>query len=198
MSSSSYRFKHTWTGNSLYMNISPFLPLNQLRNFINSNVNSLLTLDNYDIVVTGLPMSEFHIRLNESTNICLKNLNTKAFYIRPINEPIPEIFVRYQRELEQRLLDHELRNNNHELRNNNQIENIAECSICYENFDPGSYTNNSNSNSNTNNNSNLNSNPLAWTCQHYLSCCAECINSWRHSCIIQNISITCPLCRENI
>ena len=192
MSSSSYRFKHTWTGNTFEMNINPLLPSNQLRYVINSNVNSLLTSDNYDIVITGLPMSEFDTHLDESTNICLKNLNTKAFYIRPINEPIPEIFVHYQRVNEQRLLAHELRNAYQEQIINNQIENITECSICYENFYPGFYAHNSNSNSNTNSNSN------SWTCQHHLRCCAGCINNWRNICARQNSVITCPLCRENI
>ena len=59
-----------------------------------------------------------------------------------------------------------------------ESESELNCSICYQN--------------------NSINNRLHWECNHHLNCCSECINSWRHQCISNRRTFTCPLCRASI
>ena len=109
--SSSFYFKHTWTGVYVNIDLNLEIYLCDLRTNINSIIIHNLNVNDYDIVESGKNGSELANKIDESHNIKLHSFINKAFYIRPIHEPIPERI----------------------LTNINNSNYIINCNICYHN-----------------------------------------------------------------
>ena len=82
------RFKLVYTTSIRFYTVCPDWTTRQLLKFIRPYVTIDFGLDDFDIVVSGQPMSERAIALRISSNIKVRditdNMNYLCFYIRPI------------------------------------------------------------------------------------------------------------------
>jgi len=216
MTTTDYYFKHTWTGNSINITINDNLTIRNFRIYINNRISNQLGVTNYDIIIAGLPLAEFDNPIDENNNRRVKTLNSPAFYIRPINEPIPSHFISRRRNptyitpsnRSPTPIPSPISIASHTLvisppiTTPSPISNIT-ITINSDQDDQDDQQDNLNVSilnsecsvcyqnfiTNTNNH---------WLCSHYNDFCSNCINTWSNHCISNDNPITCPICRSNI
>ena len=173
-----FTFKHTWTGETVQIQLNPQILISDIRNNINEIIMCQLSVNNnYKIIIANQECMELAepIDLNYKNN--LKSLGIRHFYIRPDNQQIPKSVVDRER---RRINENNNSSYNSLIDERNLItKRNLECGICYQKFSLLNF--------------------VKWrNCIHYENCCPSCVNIWRIRCLENNSIPSCPLCRNHI
>ncbi len=162
-------FKLAYTTNTFTKNICGDVTLNKLKEIIKNDVERVMGLTNFNIILAGTKYAEKNNPLDCTNDIITINFisrnnnKTCSFYIKPAEENINEV--------EENI--NEVEENINEVEENiNEVEEIIQnndsCQICYDNLIPIE--------------------TITLGCNHKI--CRNCISSWYRTGIL-----SCPFCR---
>jgi hypothetical protein len=110
-----FYFKHPWTGRNFTKQIDINIEIDKLENTIKNEIQNILNItDSFEFVEAGTAKKELADPIIITPYKKLYSLKTRGFYVRPINEPMPENFLNPQR------------------------THYLECGICYSNYSSSS------------------------------------------------------------
>ncbi len=139
--------------------------------------------NNYEIITTGQELQEFAEPINLNSTDKISSFKYLSFYIRPVDEPIPESFLNTNSSRRRTLRVTSSETNIPVVSNDlpRSTVNLAnlECSVCFQIYSLTNF--------------------LPWNnCCHYTTCCSSCISDWSNDCARRNMPPSCPLCRSPI